>query len=504
MSPWPSSIPVELTLQILDLLDPQTLINCSTINRLFKSLIDETTTLQYRIALFASGMVDGPPGHLSASQRLSLLRDYEASWKDIIWNEHKSIPVPDGNLWELYGNVWARSRGEDAIVFVQLPSRLRGIPMRQWTLKFNFALRDFGMDPSQDLLVTIESLTNVPELCRIQLHKLKTGEKHPLARNTGILEYTRLVSDITRTHWSFSIRISGDYVGILFIDHVEGGNELVVWNWKTGARSLEVGSIGILSFVFLGECFVLGSALTSRRLESERPVLLLYSLNQEPWPTCNMNHAGAHLLRFLCETLPPDQGNLGILLTSDPSPRWSPDPGLQVPFRTVGDERIIGLNLQWGVAQNETFLISANDLLSHVDDISMGGGRDIEWESWGPGCIEHVPSHGRWTVWTCFMFGMRYILPRVALLNGREVIIIHDLCMRRCMRASEEEREESNTLHHAMGWKGPYPRSIVKCVPLPPGIRDPLRVNLMISEDGIVVLESDFVPGDQLVHLLTI
>ncbi len=102
-------------------------------------------------------MVDGPPGDLTSSERLKLLRSYEASWKNIEWSEHTTIPSPVGSLWELYGNVWAHSRGSDAIEFVQLPSRLRGIPMRQWTLRFDFAPRDFGMDPSQDLLVTIEN-----------------------------------------------------------------------------------------------------------------------------------------------------------------------------------------------------------------------------------------------------------------------------------------------------------------------------------------------------------
>ena len=104
-------------------------------------------------------MVDGPPGNLTASERLELLRRYEASWKNIEWSEHHTIPFPEGMAWEFYGNVWGHSNsGNDAIDFVQLPSRLRGIPLRQWTLRFDFDVLDFSMDPSQDLLVTVESL----------------------------------------------------------------------------------------------------------------------------------------------------------------------------------------------------------------------------------------------------------------------------------------------------------------------------------------------------------
>ena len=105
-------------------------------------------------------MVDGPPSRLNTSERLSLLRSYETSWKNLDWNTHISLPVPEGSLWELYGNVWAHSKGNnDAIFFVQIPSRLRDVPLRQWTVRLDFLMRDFGMDPSQDLLVAIEMAT---------------------------------------------------------------------------------------------------------------------------------------------------------------------------------------------------------------------------------------------------------------------------------------------------------------------------------------------------------
>lgn len=122
-------------------------------------MVDDTVALQYRMALHLSGRVDGPPSRLSTPERLDLLRSYETSWKNLDWNTHTSIPVPDGSLWELYGNVWAHSKGNNAISFVQIPSRLREIPLRQWTINLDFPLRDFGMDPSQDLLVAIERAT---------------------------------------------------------------------------------------------------------------------------------------------------------------------------------------------------------------------------------------------------------------------------------------------------------------------------------------------------------
>ena len=71
-------------------------------------------------------------------------------------------------------------------------------------------------------------------------------------------------------------------------------------------------------------------------------------------------------------------------------------------------------------------------------------------------------------------------------------MIVRDLCPRRYMRASEEEREESNALYEEMGTKEPYPRSIVKSVPLPRNFKDNSDIDFMISEDGIVALEVRF------------
>jgi hypothetical protein len=76
---------------------------------------------------------------------------------------------------------------------------------------------------------------------RIRLLTLSTGEEHRLASDTATLE---LLPADPRIHWSYSIRISGDYVGILLMNNGDVGdddsdrNELVVWNWKTGVQNL--------------------------------------------------------------------------------------------------------------------------------------------------------------------------------------------------------------------------------------------------------------------------
>lgn len=152
---------------------------------------------------------------------------------------------------------------------------------------------------------------------------------------------------------------------------------------------------------------------------------------------------------------------------------------------------MIALNLRHFYSRSQTFLIPAKTLLVHVGDLAVGGERrDVEWEEWGSSCAETVLHHPAWDTWTCFVFGMRHVMPQVTHLDDRRVMIVRDLCPRRYMRASEEERNESEALYQEMGYEGHYPRSIVKCVPLPTSIGEDLsNVRLMISEDGIIVLE---------------
>ena len=64
-----------------------------------------------------------------------------------------------------------------------------------------------------------------------------------MAQNNTTLEHLPAVPHV---RWKHSIRISGDYLGILFINNGGGGggddhgdgNILVVWNWKTGVKNL--------------------------------------------------------------------------------------------------------------------------------------------------------------------------------------------------------------------------------------------------------------------------
>ena len=340
---------------------------------------------------------------------------------------------------------------------------------------------------------------------------LSTGEKHPLAGSTEAVEHTLKLttSEVIRNRWSHSIRICGDYVGILFMEHhgIESRNELVVWCWKTAVRKLVVSmtrylyydqltgpdflskvlSANLRSFAFLGDAYVLGSTL-------QPPALLVYSL--KPRNADDTTPANAHFLRFFFETASQDASD--ILLASDPSPGWPSNANkLQVPFQIAGDERMIAMNLQFFDDRNdylcETSLIPTKPLLRYIESLPYKeGGHDVNWGYYGPLFTESVPGHSRWDIWTCFVFGMRYIVPRIIYIRGKPMMIIRDFCAKRYLRASKEEHKKSNALYKALTAgprRKPYLHSILKSVPLPESIEVLHNVKLMISEDGIVVLE---------------
>ena len=115
--------------------------------------------MQYTFELAAAGQVNGPESSAASSaSRLEALKKHQSSWDNLKWSRELCIPMESGGLWELYGGVLAQSTAEGTLTFLQLPSDLRSIEEKVWTLgKFGFVVRDFGMDPSQDLLVLIQS-----------------------------------------------------------------------------------------------------------------------------------------------------------------------------------------------------------------------------------------------------------------------------------------------------------------------------------------------------------
>lgn len=144
-------------------------------------MITTSVALQYKIELYAANLVDGPPNSLTKSSRLKMLRAHQRAWNNINWSRTQEIYLteaemsPDLSAWELTGGMLGLAAGR-RLRFIQLPSLLRAIPDDEWVIEdVGFALKDFAMDKSQDLLVVIEQPdTTMCVACAVRLfHNLQ-------------------------------------------------------------------------------------------------------------------------------------------------------------------------------------------------------------------------------------------------------------------------------------------------------------------------------------------
>ena len=102
-------------------------------------------------------MQNGPPGVLGHTDRLTMLRNSQTAWQTLQWTGFKDVRMMQGSLYELYGGVLAQSTQSSGcgLVFRRLPSHYRGIKEHVWSLELDLILRDFTLDPAQDLLILI-------------------------------------------------------------------------------------------------------------------------------------------------------------------------------------------------------------------------------------------------------------------------------------------------------------------------------------------------------------
>ena len=87
-----------------------------------------------------------------------MLVRHQQGWADLQWTKEQRLKMLHGGLWELYGNVLAQNTSDKStICFKQLPSQSRNIEERDWSVNVReFRVRDFGIDPAQNLLIIVE------------------------------------------------------------------------------------------------------------------------------------------------------------------------------------------------------------------------------------------------------------------------------------------------------------------------------------------------------------
>ncbi|PIL28992.1 hypothetical protein GSI_09039 [Ganoderma sinense ZZ0214-1] len=413
------NLPPELLTAILLDLDFRDLLRCRQVNTTFKTLIDKDVRAQYKIELAVAGMTDGPPSTLTPAERLTILRARQDAWDNLVWTAKDDVTMHQGGVWELYGNVLAQAQGDRTLHFKQIPSQIRGIRGTEWTIpNVGCKIRDFGMDPAQDLLVVIEHFWHRPQLTvRIHLKSLSTGAPHPAGPQAGMVTY-----DPKPSGYSYAIQTSEGYLGIHMSSQGEDASELLIWEWRTGRLHLHITGPELSSFAFLSSRHLLLGVQPALELNEEdlvqgpnNPLLVVIDLES----TTSATPVEFSDLDYVCAFHYPTLSDTFIVVAmsvrSDPAPYWRPNPALPVPFSVSHEDRLFVVTL-WVMEGNVPLgvlsLVPASTLLNALSSLEPGVvRRDFAWDEWGPEGSRLMSMPGRQSaVWVCYVYGTTYAL----------------------------------------------------------------------------------------------
>ena len=265
----------------------------------------------------------------------------------------------------------------------------------------------------------------------MHLLQLSTGQRHPDAPNPSVLTHCTGASN-----FSFTIQITQQHLGVLFTSHRrEVDTQMLVWHWRTGQVELvsiqdriylalihvpqSVAGKQLGSFSFLDDrCVLLGVVYDpddEAQIQQTEPALLVVdfvSAQNDPTNILDLEYECA--LDF--PLMLPWARALAISVRSDPSPSWSPNPDLKVPFYTARYDRLFVITF-WVVDRDDMnillLFVPSSTILSKLRSLpSDDRGKRFVWEQWGPdGTHLRIAPRGHSLVWVCYVFGMSFVAP---------------------------------------------------------------------------------------------
>ena len=128
------------------------------------TIVKGDINVRYHVELGVAGMVDGPArSSMSVYERLSRLKLYLSRWRRFSYTRQTSI-YSHRSVWEISSGIIAQGipffdevlgiNRVGEFFFSELPGDARGHPRgKDWVLQgYDFPIRDFTIDPTQDLL----------------------------------------------------------------------------------------------------------------------------------------------------------------------------------------------------------------------------------------------------------------------------------------------------------------------------------------------------------------
>ncbi|TFK30802.1 hypothetical protein FA15DRAFT_677031 [Coprinopsis marcescibilis] len=515
------TIPPELIVEIFKFLDISSLLWVREICRAFKSVVDTTAILQYAIELHACGAVNASSSRLDIATRLKRIQAFQKSWGELTFKTKSTIKMSRGGLWELFGGVLAQKtqKGRSGFDFYRFPSSIRGIEEKKWNVPSpGFPVRDFCMDPGQDLLVLLQTpkISTNSTTYFLHLVSLETspGEPHSLAPDSKTLEYVQRARN--RHDTSFIIMISGDYIGLMI--QAIPGNGLIVWDWKKGEQLLCLEGKHMNSFSFLSDEYVIISATVPGQQEDEEdddidrePCLAVVNFKKEGKTKRQINELDSVILfRY-----PPTHDEAFVVHTeirSDPSSGWHPQLDIDVPFHVSQHNRLFVVTLYIQTVrgvENVMSFVPMKTLLLHLESIAQSGGekKEFMWDEWGPNGSRLLVSPNMIShVWACYVYGSRYVGMETLRSDNDtwfcRVYDFNDVGVRRALvkadegltvaeeKTDEEDEERSARTVYQVAPTVIPEKTIFSTASFPLGLPDSKRCAPMCTEDNLIIVDT--------------
>ncbi|KAF5376483.1 hypothetical protein D9615_008641 [Tricholomella constricta] len=229
-----TSLPREILEDILSNLDHKTLSRCLSVCWHLKTTINSSSELTYIIELAQDGMIDNPSMQMSHAERLLRLRDRRKAWNSLDWRASSVVPIKGlCHAYELVNGVFAKGIGGRDFTVAWLPSvDAKGHRLHRDDLKIR--LRDFAIDPGQDLIIFLEEddgpfINN--RSVTLHVRSIMTHEAHPKARYP-VLQFNGPPHEVFGAFIrNLFLQVADDIVAVLLST---GSPRLLLWNWREG------------------------------------------------------------------------------------------------------------------------------------------------------------------------------------------------------------------------------------------------------------------------------
>ncbi|KAJ7614978.1 hypothetical protein FB45DRAFT_1109378 [Roridomyces roridus] len=225
-----SDAPPEILCRILLLLEPQTILRCSSVSRQWQETIAGCSQIQYQLELWKAGLVCGPSNSMPTMDKRQALAKHRRAWRRLEWS-NTAVKLPA--LLRTYA---AHALVAGIFAFQENGPNIYTLPLQEDSRVTKHVLEvDPGtsvlltMDPTQDLLAVAYYPVHGSGSLTLAFRSLSVNQPHPMARHPTI----PVGSDDEE---ELEILMADDVVGIAFVGMIR------VWNWRTGAL-LAVGMI---------------------------------------------------------------------------------------------------------------------------------------------------------------------------------------------------------------------------------------------------------------------